>query len=158
MLRDTRPADGYVGRPSTSGMMMPVVVSFTVRMAEKAPASVVPVVFSVPTDVPSTVRCVLVDARPVTVRVLLCATSDVALSRRVFVPLTSDVSTTLLVVLSIFDCAVPAAVVIWAVAVRVRPPRVTGPQVTMPVVLENTQLVPTLSTWKGPRPRPGPKP
>lgn len=71
MFREMRPAVGYVGRPFAIGTVIPVVVSFTVRMAVNAPASVVPVVVSVPTAVPATVRYVLPAARPVTTRSLL---------------------------------------------------------------------------------------
>ena len=54
-----------------TGITSPVVVSPTVREALKLPRDEVPVVDSVPAVAPSTVRCVLPCASPVTVRELL---------------------------------------------------------------------------------------
>src|SRR5258708_14623020 len=158
MFRETRPAVGYVGQPFAIGTTIPVVVSFTVRIAVKGPASVLPVVVSVPTAVPATVRCVLLATRPVTTRSLLWLIVEVALSRCVTVPLTSECAVTLFVRLSIFAWGVPPAVLIDAVTSTVRPRLVTGPQGTTPVLLANTQLLPTLSEWNGPWPIPSPNP
>ena len=65
----------------------------------------VPTVDSVPDDVPFTVRCVLVYARPVTVWLLVAFTVLMLLSRRVDVPVTVVFDATTFVVLSIFACA-----------------------------------------------------
>src|SRR6476620_8801876 len=72
MLRIVVPAVGYAGVVlfDATGITSPVVVSATVRDALKLPRDDVPVVDSVPADAPSTVRCVLPCASPVTVREL----------------------------------------------------------------------------------------
>lgn len=65
---------------------MPDVVSPMMRATENVPAVSLPVVASVPADVPFTVRCVAVLARPVTVRSDECETVVTSPSRRVCVP------------------------------------------------------------------------
>ena len=69
------------------GTVKPVVVSPLMRSEVNAPLSDLPVVLSEPADFPLTVRSVLLEARPVTVRSLDAEITDVALSRRVRVPL-----------------------------------------------------------------------
>jgi hypothetical protein len=71
-------------------MMALVMVSPMTRCAVCAPSSFVPVVLSVPAEVPFTVRSVLPDASPATVRSLSCSTSLVVPFRRVVVPLHRD--------------------------------------------------------------------
>src|SRR4051812_35843102 len=118
-------------------MMIPVIVSPAVRFDVNAPAFDVPVLDSVLADTAATVRCLLPVARPETVWLLVSFTTLFLLSRRVAVPVTNAVVTTVFVVLSRFDCATPAAVVYLFVRVTMRPSRVVvGPQVTMPVVAE----------------------
>ena len=70
MCRMTVPAVGYAGAVLPlvdTGTMTPVTVSPATRAAVKWPVLFVPVVFSVPDDVPLTDRCVLPAARPDTV-------------------------------------------------------------------------------------------
>src|SRR5215213_11056454 len=67
--RVIEPAVGY-GRVLVlvgTGMTTALIVSPATRLAVKAPFSDVPVVVSVPADVPFTVRCALPFAKPVTV-------------------------------------------------------------------------------------------
>ncbi len=111
-------------------------VSPDVRFAVNAPCLDVPVVVSVPADVLFTVRCELVDARPVTTWLLDDAIVLVLLSRRVLVPLTFAVVVTVFVVdVSNADCATPATFWNLIVRVTVMPLRVVGPHVTRPVAL-----------------------
>jgi hypothetical protein len=70
MERMIVPAVGKVGLPSWIGMMRPVIVSPAVRNDVKATLSFTPFVDSVPADLPATVRCVLPEARPATVKSL----------------------------------------------------------------------------------------
>ena len=67
----TVPAVGYTAVVVETGMITPVVVSPTSRVAVKLPRLDVPVVDSCPSEAPLMVRCVLPDASPVTVRELL---------------------------------------------------------------------------------------
>jgi hypothetical protein len=113
-----------------------LIVSPAARFAVNAPCRDVPVVVSVPVDVPFTVRCALPFARPVTVCVLASFTSLLLLSRRVTVPLTVTVETIVFVVLSGFSWTTPAVVVIFDTRVTVRP-CIVFVQVTRPVLLEN---------------------
>src|SRR5262245_62015809 len=115
----------------------------------------VPLVFSEPADTPSSFRCVLPFARPVTVWLLDSLMSLFTLSRRVTVPVTDTVLTTVFVVVSIFDCGLPPASVYLNVGVMVRPPRVCFPHVTRPVLLENAHD-PSRKKSKRPNPRNGP--
>ena len=140
--RVTVPAVGYVGRPFSTGIVKPDVVSPIVREAVNAlPSRVVPAAFSEPCAVPFTVRSVLPAAVPVTVRSELLATVAETLSRRCTVPLAVMRVRTVLVVLSCVACAAPFAVVNVRTRVIVMPPRVIGAQVTSPVAAENVQLL-----------------
>ena len=117
--------------PAGTGIMTFLTVSPVTRFAVNAPWLDVPVVVSNPADAPFTVRCVLPFASPVIVCELDSSTTLLLLSRRVAVPVTFTVVTAVLVVLSGFDCATPAAVVYFAVVVIVKPSRVVfGPHVT----------------------------
>ena len=113
IARITVPEVGYEGPVplDETGMTTAFTVSPVTRFAVNAPCVDVPVVVSVPADAPFTVRCVLPLARPVTVCVLDWLTTLLLLSRRVAVPVTVTVVVAVLVVLSIFYCVAPAAVV-----------------------------------------------
>ena len=138
--------------------MSPVVVSPTRRVAvNTAPESVLPVVVSSPRDTPFTVRCVALDERPVTVRLLDSFTVDCALSRRVTVPVTLVATLTASVVLSGDCCTVPPAVLYEADDVIVSPPRVSLHS-TRPDEELNTHVPRRLIPPNGPRPNPRPNP
>src|SRR6266550_5951727 len=137
-------------------MTTPLIVSPATRFAVNAPCEDVPVVFSVPADVPFTVRCVLSFARPVTVWLLDSFTTLLLLSRRVAVPLTVTVETTVFVVLSRACCTCPAVVVYFETRVTLSPSRVVAVQVTRPVPLENEHELSSECIGPRPSPRNGP--
>lgn len=133
------PAVGYVGLPSTTGITRPDVVSPTSRVAVNAPSVFVPVVDSCPRDVPLTVRCVLPEANPPTVRSLEFETTDTALSRRVTVPVAFVCTLIVFVVLSGADCTDPSAFLNENDRVIVSPWLVTAGHVTRPLAIESVQ-------------------
>ena len=151
MARMMVPAVGKVGRPSWTGITRPVVVSPAMRVAVNATPSLVPVVVSVPAALASTVRWVLPDASPLTVRSLELLTVLVAVSWCRLVPLTVRCTFTVFVV-PLTNCCwtLPAASRKEKDRVRVRPPCVSGPQSSRFVVVEKAQASSSSKSPNGP--------